>query len=1066
MTNVRRRVPSGSGLGARGSGSLPTAHSPQPRASRGLALLLVVSVLAIVAVITVSFVFAMRLETASAANFRAATQAQYLAEAGISHAKALLRLDARSSYTDDLTEPWATLTAGSDVDSNGDGQPDARWLALGIPRPAVSGRYAVSIQDEAGKVNLHTAALPNRSPLARLTGWSPADVSLEAAFKTVGLANARELAAALLAWRNGPDGRPGVAGVDDNHNAAALGGDGIDNDGDGVADEPNEGIDEPEEYVAGQPYGDDQALGSIDDLRRVPGFDEATVSRLRDAVTLYTFDHNTTLQGQPRLELSDATPAELLQACLGAGIANPWQKAVNIADALDDDDAFSRITKVSVRLAVAAGVVQDGWRWQGGAYVNDQPGGAAGAWSWGGVPNGDYTLVVYAQAAGQVVGDVTIEGLTQHAMEHGESFIATPDQYVHVTDGTVSVTVRPPAESSAAFAGVELMPTQAVSGLPQVPVRGIEPIRINEVMVKPVVTLATRSDQAPGGDWSWSGTGHLNQAAKGGTAGQGRWTWTGLPNGNYYLTVRTGGLAAMVGDVEVGGLRQEHMRDGDRFTRAETVTVSGGALRIAVQNNEESGPCALASVELSQQPDAEYVELVNVSGQTINLGGWSLTGPGITGWPAIIPLGTTLTPHRFLVLAADLRDAAPGINGNGISLEGSWGRLPAVQLQFTRSVTSRDDLLKDDPSPGETILLRDALGHPVDEVAYDGHQVHSYVALEKGDPTVVGDANADGVDDLWYASEHPAGGTPGAGNQNGGMVERVGQQEIRHTIDEITIPNHAPASVGALRRVPSGEAWRTLPLADLAKLVDRLTAAGQRLECDGHVTEAGGWQAVLRSPPLTTWFESRTYGDTGTWTWDANDRLANGLYLLKLYGQEGEELSSSIRLADGTWTPWTPPLQPDAHGRVVVGQVAVGLGTPSSTADRTLAVRVRNDARAEICHLNRISLTPQAVWPGAININTASRAVLTALPGVTAAVADAIIADRPYGNRNGKRRGIGDLLTSAALGAAEADRLDAFEPLANLITTRSNVFQLIATGEVLDHGRPVAEKRIRTVIER
>ena len=1031
-------------------------------------MLLVVSILAIVAVITVAFVFAMRLETAAATNFRAATQAQYLAEAGISHARALLRLDAQSSYADDLTEPWAALTRGSDVDSNGDGQPDARWLALSLSHPAFSGRYAVLLQDEAGKLNLHAAALPSRSPLAHPAGWSPAALSLEATFKELGAAHARDLATAVLGYRYGPDGAPGVAGVDDNQNRAVLGSDGIDNDGDGVADEPNEGIDEPDECVASQPYGDDQTLASIDDLHRLPGFDEATVNRLRDAVTLYSADQNTTLQGQPRLHLPTATPEELLQLFVDAGVADPWQKVVNILDALDDDLSLSRVTQVSLRLSVPSGEAQGNWRWQSGAYVNDQPVGAPGTWSWQQVPQGDYTLTVHALSAGQMVGDVTIEGLTQRAMEHGEAFIVAPDHHVHVTDGTLRVSVSPPVSggATATFAGVELIPTQSAGSLAQASVRGIEAVRINEVMAKPVVALATRSDQAPGGDWSWSGTGHINQAPKGGTVGTGRWTWTGLPAGGYYLTVRAGGLAAMVGDVEVNGLRQEHMRDGDRFTRSETVTVNNGTLSLSIQNNEESDHCALASVELSQQPDAEYVELVNLSDRPISLDGWSLSGPGITGWPAVIPLGTTLAPHRFLVLAADLHDGAQGISGNGISFEDSWGHLPAVQLQFTRSVTTRDDLFQDAPVTGEAIVLKDELGHVVDEVEYSGHQVQPYVALEKGDPTVIGDVDADGVDDAWHLSEHPAGGTPGAGNQNSGMVERVGQADIRHTIDEITVANHAPASVGQLRHVPSGQPWRTLPLADIAKLADRLTVTGYRLECDGHGANPGGWRPVLRSAPLTTWFESRAYGDVGAWRWDADDHLTNGVYLLKLYGQEGEALSCSMHLADGTWTPWTPPLAPDHHGRVVVGQVTIGLGTPQSTPDRTLELRVRNDARDDICHLHWVSLTPRRILPGVININTASRAVLLALPGMTSAVADGIIAGRPYGNRDGKQRGIGDLLLSGALGATEAGQLDAFEPLANLITTRSGVFQLIATGQVLDHERPVAEKRIRTVIER
>ncbi len=1038
------------------------------RTAHGLALLLVVSILSIVAVITVSFVFAMRLETAAATNFRAAIQAQYIAEAGIAHAKALLHIDRLGTLTDDLSEPWVTVVQGGDVDNNGDGRPDSRWLAFGAPEAPVAGRYAVLVEDEAGKLNVNVAALPNRSPLAHLSGWSPAELSLDAAFSELGLLNAQTLAAALLHYRYGPDGKPGVAGVDDNHNQAVLAGDGIDNDGNGVVDEPGEGLDEPDEFDARRPYGDDQPLTTVEDLRGLAGCDEATMRRLRGAVTLYSYDHNTTLRGQPRLHLPTATPDELVQVFIDAGVANPWRKAVNVVDALDGDLTMSRLTKVSLRLSAPSTDAPGGWHHQGGAYVNDEPGTQPGTWTWENIPNGEYALVVYAVEAGQVVGDVTIAALTQPAMEHGDVFNAASDHHVHVTDGALRVSVRHPGTpgTTVVFGGVELIPTQATAGFQQSSVRGIEAIRINEVMVKPMMTLAPRADQAPGGDWTWSGTGYVNQTPRGGAVGSGRWTWTDLPNGNYYLTIHTGGAASMVGDVDVNGLSQPHMRDGDRFERTATVAVTNGTFRLNIQNNEETGNCALASIELSQQPDAEYVELVNLSNQYISLGGWSLSGPGITGWPAVLPLEATIAPHKFLVLAVDQRDAAPGIDGNGISLETVWGRVPAVQLQFTHSVTPRDDLFKDSPTSGDTIALRDATGYLVDEVEYLPGQVQPYVALEKGDPTATGDTNNNGVDDQWYPSQDASGGTPGAGNNNSGMIERVGQQDIRHTIDEITIANHAPASVGALGRVPSGEAWRTIPVADIAKLADRLTVYGHRLECDGHVTEAGGWQPLLRAAPLTTWFESRTYGDVGAWQWDATDRLVNGLYTLKLYGQEGEALACAIHLADGRWTDWTPSLMPDGRGRVTVGQVAVGLGTPESTPDRTLEIRVRNNTGTETCHLNWVSLTPRMTLPGLLNINTAPRAVLMALPGVTGALADRIIGGRPYGNRGQKQRGIGDLLTGGALGGTEREQLDAFEPIANLITTRSNVFQLIATGQVLDHGRPVAEKRIRTVIER
>ncbi|HUB20072.1 MAG TPA: helix-hairpin-helix domain-containing protein [Acidobacteriaceae bacterium] len=53
---------------------------------------------------------------------------------------------------------------------------------------------------------------------------------------------------------------------------------------------------------------------------------------------------------------------------------------------------------------------------------------------------------------------------------------------------------------------------------------------------------------------------------------------------------------------------------------------------------------------------------------------------------------------------------------------------------------------------------------------------------------------------------------------------------------------------------------------------------------------------------------------------------------------------------------------------------------------------------------------------GAVNVNTASRAELETLPGVTAATARRIEADRPYASTH-------DLIRKGAISAAEYDRI-------------------------------------------
>ena len=119
-----------------------------------------------------------------------------------------------------------------------------------------------------------------------------------------------------------------------------------------------------------------------------------------------------------------------------------------------------------------------------------------------------------------------------------------------------------------------------------------------------------------------------------------------------------------------------------------------------------------------------------------------------------------------------------------------------------------------------------------------------------------------------------------------------------------------------------------------------------------------------------------------------------------------------------------------------------------------------------ICHVDYAQLDPELIHVGAINVNTAPLEVLRALPGMTDALAARIIAGRPYGNRDGKRRGIGDLLQGSVLGGSEEEKLDAFRQIAHLLTVRSDVFQIISFGQMLDEDRVRSTQRVETIVQR
>ena len=166
---------------------------------------------------------------------------------------------------------------------------------------------------------------------------------------------------------------------------------------------------------------------------------------------------------------------------------------------------------------------------------------------------------------------------------------------------------------------------------------------------------------------------------------------------------------------------------------------------------------------------------------------------------------------------------------------------------------------------------------------------------------------------------------------------------------------------------------------------------------------------------------------------------------------------------DGTWTDWSPALTSDAQGRVSVGQITIGM---EETPPGTLTLEVRCVSADGVCHLDNVRLDPQLIRVGPVNINTAPEEVLLALPGVTKTLAQRIITGRPYGDQDGKGRGIGDLLVGEVFAADEEGKLAVFRRLAHLLTTRSDVFQIVSLGQAIDGDRPTATQRIHAVIQR
>lgn len=1034
------------------------------RGNKGIALILVVSILTVVAITVVSFIFTMRLESRAAANYLWQKKAGYIAEAGIAHARAILREDKAGDFMDTYGDAWRSVFSGSHIDNNDDGKGDSGWIEV-VSDGKAPGRYAVLVEDEAAKVNINTAGFHNESPLKVTQGAGPFEVSLEAFLQAKGIVSAEAIAEGIIAYRYGEDNAPGERGIDDNHNSVFLSNDGVDNDADGEIDQPAEGIDEPQEFIPEHPFGEDRPFLATEQIRQVEGVSDALYGKLRQAVTVYSRTASTDSRGNLQRAINCIDARQLLDVLLESGVSDPWQKCVNIVDFADADFAQSTVVRTVKKVYTADLGPRGDWLWQGDHYQSQTSGGAGGNWSWWGIPVGQYYVICYGLQEGQDVGDVTIDGLTHRNLDSGNIFFKsiTINEEAHpfFPQGGIgclrlSIHNNEGLGRTCYFKYIELCSAEGKLLSEVKEIRGVEGIRINEVMVKPTKELVSAAGHAPGGDWSWQGGHYQNAVAAGGVTGEGTWLWEDIPDGEYYLTVFAAEDSQIVGDVRAHGAMQENMRSGERFTERETVRVSAGKFRLDIQNNLSEGTCYFKSALLSQQPDAEYIELVNLTPRVVSLDGWSLEATGTDGWPASIPLGTSIGPGEYLVLAVDKADFCLGIDANAISFEDVWGGLAAAQLDFSRSITSYSDMFEEG---GGKLTLRDEKGNIVDIQEYSFSSVKPYISLERGDPT------AGGTDQVWFASSDLSGATPGRKNNNAGIIVIEGEETIEHGLDEVLLKNSAFANLGELAQVSCANAWEKLGIEDLMGLADQLTVYSLRLEAEGH-KQAGAWAENLRPPPLTAWFLSQNKGEVGTWLWDEQERIPNGVYNLYLYGEKDEAVSLSLHLADDSWTPFTPALTPGANNGVCYGRIEIGQASPISLPAGKIEVQVKNVSANETAHFDYIRLSPLAYVAGKLNINTASVEALQALPLIDEPTARRIINSRPLGNKEAKARGIGDVLSGDILDSEPGAKLTKFGAVSNLITVRSDSFQIISTGQALHNGRVMAEKRIRTVIER
>ena len=175
---------------------------------RGIALLLVLWVITLLALICAEFSSSMRIETAVARNFRDSEQAYYAAEAGISRAIIEIMRTARS--------PASRTTASDDItgldDLDADEQADIEyWTAGGAYDIEIDDMTCkVEIADESNKVDINTFLKDAKKNHELLKQVLRKKIGLEGEEVDI-------VADSLIDWRDADNNITGVNGAEDDY---------------------------------------------------------------------------------------------------------------------------------------------------------------------------------------------------------------------------------------------------------------------------------------------------------------------------------------------------------------------------------------------------------------------------------------------------------------------------------------------------------------------------------------------------------------------------------------------------------------------------------------------------------------------------------------------------------------------------------------------------------------------------------------------------------------------------------------------------------------------------------
>lgn len=767
-------------------------------------------------------------------------------------------------------------------------------------------------------------------------------------------------------------------------------------------------------------------LNAIEELGSI--LEKRDFNLVKDFLTIYSSEHEIDLKKRRRVYLNSAYQNVLLEAFLNRGIKDPYQKVANLKDAQDLDLMQTILEKFYLDNIVPSALSEAGGWQKVGNYYQAQGSNDSGKFIFSNIPveDGEYYCFLYGPEDEDTVGEVFLdkEELREPILS-GEGL----SEKIKVNAGAFTINIKPANDKISRFSHVELVNLNPKNGLNRKIITGTEALVINELMVKPAREISIDPVQIDSGQSF-------------------QYTFTKITPGYYHMVVLAESKGGFVGDISINGrFSKNNLSDGNYLPKTVYVDRNGSII-VSIKNNSLR-QASFKGIRILQQPDAEFIEILNLSPQEFDLSNFSFEvyspdGELVSGWPATIPLKTNIKPYQHLVFTVDNNDSAPTpwqLRNNGISFRNIWG-FDVVGLVFygDENIDKTFDLL---PDNGAKVLLKDISGAVIDAVEYHSSQVKDFISLERPDPTAKICSKPNGIFDGWYPSIGKEGATPNLANENTGMYtqdEETGKL-VKHAPSELIVFNRPLSNLSEVIELSRGENWKKFNTYDVARMVDHFSYEATNLALSGHYqsgefTERNGV------------FESLHKSDTGVWEFS---RIPAGSYLLSILSEipqtQGEEIQVGIKPLD---------LQEVMNFSQLLFTQGIACYGIVSFSDNPSAFQIKiiNNSEHEIA-IKAIILEPVSSVVGRINVNTAPLEVLSSLFD-SDDLAREVLKNRPIGIKDNRRLGVGELFLIDPK----------FIPFHNSLTTSSDTYEILSRGGFNPTGKTQAFQNIRTVVER